>query len=63
MADYITLMGAEQVSNAAHTMSAAAHEMQRAAGNIQYAFDMHHRWMEDWLQQFQTVIAELKAQP
>lgn len=56
MADYVTLMGAEQVSNAAHTMKSAAHEMQNAAGSIAHAFDMHHRWMEDWLQQFQQIV-------
>jgi hypothetical protein len=55
MADYITLLGAEQVSNAASTMRGAADEMQRAATNMSAALERHERFMSQWLVDFQTV--------
>lgn len=54
MAEYVTLLGAEQVQSAANTMSAAADRMQRAADSISYAFDNHHRFMDEWLQRFEA---------
>jgi hypothetical protein len=53
---YVTLLGAEQVQSAASTMSSAADEMKRAASEIGYAFDNHHRFMDDWLMRFQQVM-------
>ncbi|MDO8534106.1 MAG: hypothetical protein Q7S17_05115 [Xanthobacteraceae bacterium] len=58
MAEYVTLMGAEQVQNAGQAMRSAADEMKHAASEISYAFDQHKRFMEDWLQQF-TAAMEL----
>lgn len=54
MAEYVTLLGAEQVQSAANTMSEAAGRMQRAADSISYAFDNHHRFMDEWLQRFEA---------
>ena len=59
--DYVTLLGAEQVSNAGCSMRTAADEMKRAASEMSYAFDMHHRYMDDWLQRFTASIEELKC--
>ena len=53
---YTTLLGAEQVQSAAHTMSSAAAEMERAARNIAYAFENHQRFMDDWLMRLQEVM-------
>lgn len=58
MADYITLMGAEQVQSAASTMSSAASEMNRAAANIDGAFERHQRFMEEWLNRFEQILAD-----
>lgn len=52
--EYVTLMGAEQVAQAAGRMSSAASDMQRAAGQIEAAFEQHQRFMTDWLQQFEA---------
>ena len=56
--DTIYLAGAEQVSNAAQTMAGAAKEMQRAAGNIDHSLMMHQRFLDDWLQRFESVLEQ-----
>ena len=58
MAEYVTLLGAEQVQSAAGTMRSAAEEMKHASGEMSYALQQHQRFMEDWLQQF---IAALES--
>lgn len=49
MADYITLMGAEEVSRAGYSMRDAASTMQSAASSISHSLEMHQRFMDDWL--------------
>ena len=56
MADYITLMGAEQVQSAARRMSEAADAMRSAASAMDDVFFRHQRFLDDWLQRFETVI-------
>ncbi len=56
MAEYITLLGAEDVRSAGHSMSSAATEMKRAAGEISYALEQHHRFLDDWLMRFQDAM-------
>ena len=56
MAEYITLMGAEQVQSAANTMRSAADEMRRAASEIGYALESHQRFMDDWLARFSQIM-------
>lgn len=58
MAEYVTLMGAEQVSTAARTMSGAASEMLRAASNIDDALGRHQRFMDEWLNRFEQILAD-----
>lgn len=60
MAEYVILMGAEQVQSAASTMSSAAHEMNRAAAEMRHAFEMHQRFLAQWLLDFQTVLETVK---
>lgn len=54
MKDYVTLMGAEEVSRAGHNMQQAATEMSRAASNIDGALQRHQMFMEDWLQRYEA---------
>ena len=60
MADYVTLMGAEQVQSAASRMSSAADQMLRAASAIDDTFCRQQRFMEDWLQRFESIMSEQK---
>lgn len=67
MADYITLLGAEDVRAAAARMEAAASSMARSAEQIDYAMsrhannfsetlEQHHQWMDGWLERFKKII-------
>jgi hypothetical protein len=49
VADYITLLGAEEVSRAANRMQSAADTMQQAASNLDSALERHRLFMDDWL--------------
>ncbi len=53
---YVTLLGADDVRSAASTMSSAAHNMQSAASSIQHSFEMHQRFLDDWLMRFQDAM-------
>lgn len=63
MADYMTLMGSEDVSRAGYAMREAAHEMSRAASNIDSAHRDHQRYLEDWLAQFSAVLFPAEPAP
>lgn len=56
MAEYVHLVGAEDVSRAASQMSGAASGMQRAAESIAYSLEMHQRFLDDWLLRLQSMI-------
>lgn len=56
MADYITLLGSEQVQSAAHQMRSAADQMQRAASQIDDSLHRHRMFLDDWLQRFEAII-------
>ncbi len=56
MSDYVTLMGAEQVSSAARTMSQAASDMQSAASQISDALFRHQMFLDDWLMRLQQTM-------
>jgi RecA/RadA recombinase len=60
MAEYITLMGAEQVQNAARSMTHAAELMQRAASEFQGAVDRQERVLDDFLIRFAAVCDNAK---
>ncbi len=58
MADYMTLLGAEEISRAGFVMREAGSEMSRAAGNMDEALRRHQLFMDDWLQRLERVLAE-----
>jgi hypothetical protein len=61
---YVELIGAERVASAAHTMSHAAEQMRQAAGSIDETMRQHQRFLEDWLQRFETALErQPEAQP
>ena len=47
MAEYVTLMGAEQVQSAGVRMSSAAEEMRHAAASIEDSLTRHQRFLDD----------------
>lgn len=57
-ADYITLLGAEQVQSAAGAMRNAADEMQRAANTMDCALASQRTFLEEWLNRFEQVLAK-----
>ena len=61
MADYITLLGAEDVRSAASTMKQAAEQMERAAGNIQYSIEMLGRMLEEKLATLEQILDNYKG--
>lgn len=67
MADYITLLGAEDVRHAANTMQNAADRMNHAASAIDDSLfrhqqnmaeinRQHQEWWDDWLVRFEKVV-------
>ncbi|WP_095081660.1 hypothetical protein [Mesorhizobium sophorae] len=56
MAEYMHLIGAEEVRSAGNAMSGAASEMRGAASSIDSAFERHHRFLDDWLQRFEAAM-------
>lgn len=58
MAEYVHLVGAEEVSRAAASMRNAAEEMQRAATNIEATLDQHHRFLDDWLSRLDATLQD-----
>ncbi len=56
MTEYIHLQGSEDVMRASHNIQQAAGEMSSAACNMQGAFEMHQRFMGDWLQRLQELL-------
>jgi hypothetical protein len=56
--EYIQLIGAETVSQAASSMRQAAEEMKRAASEIDYSLHRHEQFLQEWLQQFESILNE-----
>jgi hypothetical protein len=56
MADYVNLIGAEDVRAAGNTMRSAADTMGSAVGSFTWALEQHQRFMDDWLQRFAAVL-------
>ncbi len=61
MSDYVTLVGAEQVSSAAYAIRDAAQEMKRAAGEMEAAFLRHQQFLNEWLAQFESILGARKS--
>lgn len=58
MAEYVHLMGADDVRNAGNTMASAASEMRSAASSMAHSFECHQRFLDDWLGRFEAVIEQ-----
>lgn len=56
MSQYITLLGAEEVSSAASRMTSAAQQMNSAAASIAWSLEQHQRFMDDWLVRMQDTL-------
>lgn len=63
MAEYVHLIGSEDVSRAGHNMQHAASEMSPAASSIAHTLEMHQRFMDDWLVRFEEVMKNGKDLP
>ena len=63
MSGHVTLIGAEDVRNASHTMARAAETMSSAAMNIDSALEHHQRFMDDWLQRFEAAVEGMQERP
>ena len=58
MAEFVTLLGAEEVTRAAHTMSDAATRMCQAAASIDDAVRRNELFLTNWLVELREVLAE-----
>jgi len=56
--EYVTLMGAEDVSRAGRNIANASEEMLRAANLISESLGQHRNWMDDWLARFQQALED-----
>ena len=62
MSNYLTLMGAEEVSSAAHRMSEAASTMNSAAIYMDNVLERHQHFLDDWLMRFEAAVCALQAE-
>ena len=60
MAEYITLLGAEDVQNAANTMRRAADSMAMSLSNFSEQADMRLRRVEDLVCRIESVVERLE---
>ena len=58
MSEYMHLVGAESVQSAGNNMLRAAERMNNVAMSIDGSIERHQRFMDDWLQRLETVLAE-----
>lgn len=49
MSQYVTLLGAEEVSRAASRMQSAADAMSSAVSSLDSILERHQRFLDDWL--------------
>jgi hypothetical protein len=61
VSQYVTLLGADQVQSAASRIASAAEEMRRAASAIDDSLSRHQRFLDDWLNRFETVLAAVET--
>lgn len=60
MSDYVTLLGAETVQHAAHSMREAADQMKRAAAEMNDVFFRHQQFLDEWLRTFEKILTDNK---
>lgn len=59
MAEYVHLIGTEQVQSAANTMMSAAEVMRRSANTIHDSLDRHELMLRDVMQKIDELIEVL----
>ncbi len=60
MTEFMHLLGAEQVSSAAHQMRSAADQMVRAASQMDETLTRHRSLMEEWLCRFEQAVSAME---
>ena len=60
MSEFITLVGAEDVSRAGSSIRTAAITMQGVAGQIEESLNRHRMFLDDWIFRFEEAIGKLK---
>lgn len=63
MAEYMHLIGAEDVRAASINMRQAADDMQRAAASISDTLEAQRRYMEEWIGRFENAVKEMRESP
>jgi len=61
MAEYMTLLGSEQVQSAGNRMASAADQMSRAASSISDSLSQNQRFLDDWLQRLESVLSQPRS--
>ncbi len=61
MSEYITLLGAEDISRASSRMVFATEEFGRHIGNMELALHRHEQFMDDWLLRLEHVLVDNTA--
>jgi hypothetical protein len=61
MADYMTLLGAEDVRAAGSRIVSAAEAMRHAASTMEESLHRHQRFLDEWITRFETVVERLSA--
>ena len=56
MAEYVTLLGYEQVQTAGRNMAHAAENMQQAVTNLEGVLFRHQQFMDNWLERLQLIL-------
>jgi hypothetical protein len=59
MAEYITLLGTEDVQKAGSSMRSAAEGMQSAASSLEDSLSRHRQFMDDWLMRLEEAITHI----
>lgn len=63
MAEYVTLMGAEDVRSAGRSMQQAADDMSSAARSLSETLWQHRQFMDDWLMRLEQVLTDALPKP
>lgn len=63
MAEFIHLIGADDVRSAGHKMQAAATDMSNAAANLEHTLHIHRIFMDEWLMRFEEILNRDKEGP
>ena len=63
MAEYIHLIGAEDVRRASNQIQNAASDMIRAASAFENSLHQHMLFMEEWLGRLETVLTDKNSYP